>query len=80
MVELDRLENEEDIAEVKRLVMLHQQYTGSTVAAGVLADWEGAVPQFVKVMPTDYKRVLDERKQAAQAAEEAEAAEAGSEG
>jgi glutamate synthase domain-containing protein 3 len=33
------------------------------VAARLLADWPGSLPQFVKVMPVDYKRVLAERKQ-----------------
>jgi len=27
----------------------------------VLEDWENSLSQFVKVMPTDYKRVLAER-------------------
>ena len=62
MVELERLETEEEIAEVKELIELHQQYTGSTVAESVLDDWDTCVPQFVKVMPTDYKRVLMEMK------------------
>ena len=41
-----------------------------TLAEQVLADWENCVPQFVKVMPTDYKRVLEEMRQAAEAGSE----------
>ena len=67
MVELERLVDAEDIAEVKTLIENHQRYTGSTVAAEVLGNWDNAVAQFVKVMPTDYKRVLLERQQAASA-------------
>lgn len=63
MVELEKLEAEEDIAEVKYLITNHVQYTGSTVGQAVLDDWQNALRQFVKVMPTDYKRVLQERKQ-----------------
>jgi len=61
MVGLEALELDEDIAEVLRLVTKHRDYTGSTVAADVLARWDAVRPQFVKVMPSDYKRVLEER-------------------
>ncbi len=66
MVELERLEQAEDIDEVRQLVADHARYTGSTVAARLLDDWENAIGQFVKVMPTDYKRVLEERKKKVQ--------------
>jgi glutamate synthase (NADPH) large chain len=70
MVELERLETDEEIGEVKSLIEQHQQTTGSTVAEQVLGDWDNSVPQFVKVMPTDYKRVLEEMRQAAEAGSE----------
>ena len=63
MVELERLENEEEIAELRELVERHQQYTGSTVAGKVLEEWDSVLPQFVKVMPTDYKRFMEEQEQ-----------------
>jgi len=62
MVELDPVEAEEDIAELLELIELHKQYTGSLVAERILDDWPGVLQQFVKVMPTDYKRVLAERR------------------
>ncbi len=68
MVELEGLGEEEDIAEVKRLVGLHLDYTGSSVAARVLAEWDRVAPQFVKVMPVDYRHVLARRKAATQQA------------
>ena len=61
MVELEKVENEHDIDELRGLIQLHLNNTGSTVAKKVLKDWATALPQFVKVMPTDYKRVLAER-------------------
>jgi glutamate synthase domain-containing protein 3 len=64
MVELEKVETDEDIAELRGLVEKHREYTGSTVAADVLARWDEVLPQFVKVMPTDYKRVLEARKAA----------------
>ena len=62
MVELEHVEAEEDIAELRELIQLHQQYTNSAVASRVLANWPDVLDQFVKVMPTDYKRVLAERR------------------
>ena len=67
MVELETLSSKEDIEELKELISKHQTYTGSTVAAQVLANWQQSVGQFVKVMPTDYKRVLQEQKDAVSA-------------
>ena len=64
MVEVERLESESDLAEVRGLVERHLACTGSTVARAVLADWRRSVAQFVKVMPVDYKRVLEQRKTA----------------
>ena len=63
MVELEHMQADEDIAELQRLVSNHAEYTGSTVAKALLEDWQASLAAFVKVMPTDYKRVLEERKQ-----------------
>jgi glutamate synthase domain-containing protein 3 len=48
--------------ELREMIELHKQYTGSPVAAKILDEWPMSLQQFVKVMPTDYKRVLTERK------------------
>ena len=72
MVELEPLDQEEDIAEVKELIALHDKHTGSTVAHDLLADWETTVDQFVKVMPTDYKRVLEQMEREAETNREEE--------
>jgi glutamate synthase domain-containing protein 3 len=61
MVELDALDNDADCGEVKTLIENHFNFTGSTVAQQILADWDSAKSQFVKVMPTDFKRVLNEQ-------------------
>jgi glutamate synthase domain-containing protein 2/glutamate synthase domain-containing protein 1/glutamate synthase domain-containing protein 3 len=60
---LDQLEalTPSDEAEVSALVEEHRRRTGSPVAAGVLRRWDALVPRFVKVFPTDYKRVLEQR-------------------
>jgi glutamate synthase (ferredoxin) len=58
MVDLETLQDPEEIADLKQLIQRHHDYTGSAPAAQVLANWEASLPQFVKVMPRDYKRVL----------------------
>jgi glutamate synthase (NADPH/NADH) large chain len=57
-LELEILCMENDIIELKQLVSNHMKATGSTVARQILDNWEDELRQFVKVMPTDYKRVL----------------------
>ncbi len=66
MVDLEPLDSS-DQDELLELVKQHFAETGSAVAEGLLDNWIGQVEQFVKVMPTDYKRVL-----LAQAAAEAQ--------
>ena len=58
--ELESLVSTADINELRRLIENHQRYTGSTVAADILGNWKSELARFVKVMPTDYKRVLEE--------------------
>jgi glutamate synthase (ferredoxin) len=64
MVDLEPLCEADDIELVRDLLIQHAGYTGSTVAAGLLSDWDWTVGKFVKVMPRDYRRVLQERKKA----------------
>jgi glutamate synthase (NADPH/NADH) large chain len=63
MVGLERVETDEDISELFEMIELHHRHTGSTVAEALLQDWPKQTAGFVKVMPTDYKRVLMERAQ-----------------
>jgi glutamate synthase (NADPH/NADH) large chain len=60
MVELESLSEPKDIEELRRLIDNHREQTGSTVAARLLADWKNSLSKFKKVMPTDYKRALQE--------------------
>ncbi|HEY1592990.1 MAG TPA: glutamate synthase large subunit [Solirubrobacteraceae bacterium] len=67
LVDLEPL-TEADEQEVKDLISEHVARTGSLVGRNVLASWErGARERFVKVMPRDYRRVLEERTAAAAA-------------
>jgi glutamate synthase (NADPH/NADH) large chain/glutamate synthase (ferredoxin) len=49
-----------DRYELRRLVSEHGRRTGSDIAARILDRWEEEAGRFVKVFPTDYKRVLAE--------------------
>ena len=62
MVDLDPVDDEDDISELRELIELHLEYTGSAVAARILDAWPEVLEQFVKIMPTDYKRVLTDRR------------------
>ncbi|MEX1103093.1 MAG: glutamate synthase subunit alpha, partial [Dehalococcoidia bacterium] len=64
MVELEALEEEEDLELVHGLLQRHLEYTESTVARAILDQWPAEAPRFVKVMPLDFKRVLEESKRA----------------
>ncbi|HVS96106.1 MAG TPA: glutamate synthase large subunit, partial [Puia sp.] len=57
MVVLDPVAGE-DIAELRDMIQRHYAYTGSTVAKFVLDDFDNQLQHFVKVFPTDYKKVL----------------------
>ena len=58
LVGLEKLEDADEIEEVWKLIQRHRTYTNSERAAKMLADWKNLVPKFVKVLPKDYKRVL----------------------
>jgi glutamate synthase (ferredoxin) len=62
-VELEPLEQEGDTEFVQELLKRHLRYTHSTLATTILADWPVASKMFVKVMPRDYKRVLEGKSQ-----------------
>jgi glutamate synthase (NADPH/NADH) large chain len=58
MVDLDPLDSD-DQEWLRGIVRAHQAETGSTVAGRMLERWHDSVRAFVKVMPKDYKRVLE---------------------
>ncbi len=58
MVDLDPLD-EDDQAWLREEIRTHEALTASPLAAGLLAAWHSEVRRFKKVMPRDYKRVLE---------------------
>jgi glutamate synthase domain-containing protein 3 len=61
-VDLVKVDEEEDAQQLKSLIEEHFQSTQSAVAKKVLDEWKKSLPKFVKVYPTDYRRVIEERK------------------
>jgi len=53
-----------DALRLHRLIENHARYTGSHLAREILDNWNQYLPKFVKVMPVDYRRALEEMKQA----------------
>jgi glutamate synthase (NADPH/NADH) large chain len=58
MVELEVLDDH-DREELRSLVERHYAATDSAVAHGLLTDWDTESARFTKVMPVDFKRVLE---------------------
>ena len=63
MVELFPVEDERDIDELREMIGNHYRYAESDVAKRILDRWEETLPQFVKVYPNDYRRILEEEKE-----------------
>ena len=62
LVELSPVEDKADIKELQDMISKHLTYTQSSVAATILTNWEAYLPKFVKVIPFEYKKVLQEQK------------------
>jgi glutamate synthase domain-containing protein 3 len=63
MVGLGPLDDPEEIEQVLAMIRRHKQLTGSGRADDVLRDWVQMRPLFVRVIPNDYRRVLEAQKQ-----------------
>ena len=60
--ELEQL-SKDDLGDLKQFITTHRDLTGSEVASSILDSWDKEITKFVKVMPIDYKRVLNEMKE-----------------
>jgi glutamate synthase domain-containing protein 2/glutamate synthase domain-containing protein 1/glutamate synthase domain-containing protein 3 len=63
MVELFAVTEAADEKELKTLIEKHAQYTDSSVAKEILGNWKKALSQFVKVYPTDYRKIVEQANQ-----------------
>ena len=62
LVELSPVEDKADIMELQEMIDRHLLYTQSPLAGKVLTNWDEYLPKFVKVIPLEYKKVLNEMK------------------
>ena len=67
-VELGPVNDPQEVAELRSLIEDHRHFTGSEIANRVLRNFHHFLPMFVRVMPLDYKRVIEQ--EAARVAEE----------
>ncbi|MCC2683251.1 MAG: glutamate synthase subunit alpha [Paenibacillaceae bacterium] len=58
MIELERLEEREEIRQLYEMIVNHVKYTQSELGKQLLTDWKHAVRQFVRVIPREYKRII----------------------
>jgi glutamate synthase (NADPH/NADH) large chain len=63
MIDLDRPETE-DLEWLRDRIEKHRHETGSDVAESMLNSWAESGAKFVKVMPKDFKRVLEAERKA----------------
>ena len=59
MIQFEKLEDASETEQVRQLIIKHLEETDSSYALDVLAKWEQMVPKFVKVVPTDYKAIIE---------------------
>ena len=62
MVELSQVGDKDDVNELQLLINNHYMYTRSELAEKILVNWDEYLSRFVKVIPFEYKKVLEEQK------------------
>ena len=61
LADLEEMTSGDDIDNLKQLISNHKLETGSEKATYLLDNWKNEISNFKKVMPRDFKRVLEER-------------------
>jgi len=62
LVDLIKVEDKTDMDELQELINKHLLFTQSHLAAKILTNWDEYLPKFVKVIPFEYRKVLEEMK------------------
>ncbi len=62
LVELSPVEDAADVQELQFLLHKHLLHTNSEKAQDILVNWNKYLPKFIKVIPFEYKKVLQEEK------------------
>jgi glutamate synthase (ferredoxin) len=59
LVLIEEIGSKEEMDEVKGMIEKHTMYTGSSLGREILADWENSSKRITKVIPRDYKQMLN---------------------
>jgi glutamate synthase (ferredoxin) len=59
MVETERVTDEKEIHELQGMIKEHVRKTDSAKAKEILVYWEEMLPKFIKVIPTDFKKITE---------------------
>ncbi len=54
--------SEEDLSKLKQNIQAHFNYTTSKTAQSILKEWEASKNRFIKIIPKEYKRIIEAQK------------------
>ncbi len=55
---MEKVEHKTDKAELRKMLEKHVKYTNSAKAKAILADFDAYLPKFKKIIPSDYKKIM----------------------
>ena len=59
MISIEAVIDKYEVSELKQLIMDHVNYTNSEIGKRILEDFEGYLPKFKKIIPKDYKKMMN---------------------
>jgi len=59
IVKLEKITSEDEMYQLKNMIKKHVEYTDSPLGKKVLNNWKTYINRFTKVIPKDYKRMLE---------------------
>ena len=59
MISIEAVTDKYEVSELKQLIMDHVNYTNSEIGKMILEDFEGYLPKFKKIIPKDYKKMMN---------------------
>ena len=59
MISIEAVTDKYEVSELKQLIRDHVNYTNSEIGKRILEDFEGYLPKFKKIIPKDYKKMMN---------------------
>ena len=59
MISIEAVTDKYEVSELKHLIMDHVNYTNSEIGKRILENFEGYLPKFKKIIPKDYKKMMN---------------------